>query len=189
MTRRIDIPTRFAPVSVIWRMKDDAPKVVRVFLSTPGESSTALAERLFPGSPVSVNSTLDYVRDGISRMLDGGTAVFPLYLVDLEMCSDFQRRVLELEHSIPRGRVGTYGRIASALGDKAYARAVGRALSVNPFPLLIPCHRAVRSDLSLGGYQGGEAMKRFLLESEGIEFNRSGMVKGDEYLCRECCNR
>jgi methylated-DNA-[protein]-cysteine S-methyltransferase len=51
---------------------------------------------------------------------------------------------------------------------------VGTALARNPFPVVIPCHRALRSDLSLGGYQGGLAMKRRLLEMEGIRFSPDG---------------
>jgi len=51
---------------------------------------------------------------------------------------------------------------------------VGNALATNPFPLIVPCHRAVRSDGSLGGFQGGPAMKRALLEREGIAFDRAG---------------
>jgi len=56
---------------------------------------------------------------------------------------------------------------------------VGRALATNPFPLVIPCHRAVRSDGSLGGYQGGIGMKRKLLEMEGVQFKPSGKVAMD----------
>jgi methylated-DNA-[protein]-cysteine S-methyltransferase len=62
------------------------------------------------------------------------------------------------------------------LGKPSAARAVGRALATNPFPIIIPCHRAVRSDGSLGGYQGGLAMKRALLEMEGVEFDARGRV-------------
>ncbi|MBE9507936.1 MAG: MGMT family protein, partial [Chloroflexi bacterium] len=68
------------------------------------------------------------------------------------------------------------GRIARHLGVKGGARAVGRALARNPFPIVIPCHRAIRSNGELGGYQGGLEMKRALLEGEGIEFTQRGKV-------------
>ena len=77
---------------------------------------------------------------------------------------------------IPRGRVSTYKRIAAHLGSPTGARAVGNALAGNPFPIIIPCHRAVRSDMSLGGYQGGLSMKRRLLEMEGITFDDTGRI-------------
>ncbi len=98
--------------------------------------------------------------------------------MDLGRCRPFQRRVLLAEHSIPRGSVSTYGRIARRIGRPGSARAVGRALSLNPFPIVIPCHRALRSDLSLGGYQGGLAMKRRLLEMEGVVFDKAGRAVG-----------
>jgi methylated-DNA-[protein]-cysteine S-methyltransferase len=81
-----------------------------------------------------------------------------------------------MEYSIPRGKISTYARIAAALGMPRGARAVGYSLANNPFPLVIPCHRAVRSDGTLGGFQGGLSMKRALLECEGIPFTVSGRV-------------
>ncbi|HUT21711.1 MAG TPA: MGMT family protein, partial [Anaerolineae bacterium] len=56
------------------------------------------------------------------------------------------------------------------------ARAVGNALARNPFPLVIPCHRAIRAGGTLGGYQGGSGMKRALLEIEGVQFSGEGRV-------------
>jgi methylated-DNA-[protein]-cysteine S-methyltransferase len=84
---------------------------------------------------------------------------------------------LRAEHGIPRGSVSTYQLIAAHLGRPKGGRAVGNALANNPFPIIIPCHRAFRSDRSLGGYQGGLAMKRALLEKEGIGFDRTGRVQ------------
>lgn len=81
-----------------------------------------------------------------------------------------------MESKIPSGKVSTYSRIASKLGNSSAARAVGNALARNPFPLVIPCHRAIRSDGSLGGYAGGIDMKKKLLELEGIEFDYRGRV-------------
>lgn len=81
-----------------------------------------------------------------------------------------------MEHRIPRGRVSTYGRIAMKLTHPGAARAVGTALAKNPFPLIIPCHRAVKSDGKLGGYAGGLDMKKRLLEMEGIQFDQFDRV-------------
>ena len=77
---------------------------------------------------------------------------------------------------IPRGAVSTYQRIARHVGRPNGARAVGNALANNPFPVIVPCHRAIRTDRSLGGYQGGFKMKRTLLEMEGIDFDDTGRV-------------
>ena len=73
-------------------------------------------------------------------------------------------------------RVSTYRRIAAHLGVPKGARAVGNALATNPFPIVIPCHRAIRSDGALGGYQGGLAMKRALLMQEGVDVDERGRV-------------
>jgi methylated-DNA-[protein]-cysteine S-methyltransferase len=66
---------------------------------------------------------------------------------------EFQNKVLELCKKIPRGRITTYGIIAKKLNTKAY-RAVGTALKNNKTPIVIPCHRVVRIDGTLGGYAG-----------------------------------
>jgi prevent-host-death family protein len=89
--------------------------------------------------------------------------------VDLTRVPPFERAVLQTLRRIPPGQVRTYGEIARALGKPAAARAVGTACARNPLPLLIPCHRVVRSDGGLGGYtlRGGVALKRQLLEAEG----------------------
>ncbi len=110
------------------------------------------------------------------RYLEGEPLRLPLSLIDLEQCSPFQRRVLLAEYGIPRGRVSTYGRLAAGLGVPAAARAVGGALARNPFPIIIPCHRTVRSDGDLGGFRGGPEMKRALLELEGVEITSTGRV-------------
>jgi len=88
--------------------------------------------------------------------------------LDWRLATPFQRRVLELLRAFPRRRVLTYGGLARAVGCAGGARAVGRALATNPFPILVPCHRVVRADRALGGYVGGEWRKRRLLEVDGI---------------------
>lgn len=79
--------------------------------------------------------------------------------------SQFQRRVLRQVARIPYGKTKTYGEIARSLGRVGAARAVGAANARNPLPLVIPCHRVVAAG-GLGGYGGGVAMKRRLLEME-----------------------
>lgn len=110
----------------------------------------------------------------IACFLSGRLVSFDLFLLRLDLCRPFQLRVLLAEAGIPRGKISTYGRIAAHIGHPSASRAVGTALARNPFPIAIPCHRALRFDLSLGGYQGGLAMKRRLLEMEGIRFGRKG---------------
>ena len=84
--------------------------------------------------------------------------------------ASFQEKVLRTEFAIPRGRVSSYGLIAKHMNKPGAARAVGTALATNLFPIVIPCHRVIRSDGHLGGYQGGLPMKRQLLQMEGVKF-------------------
>ncbi|MDP3723095.1 MAG: MGMT family protein [Candidatus Omnitrophota bacterium] len=80
--------------------------------------------------------------------------------------TDFQRRVYRTVCRIPAGQTRSYRWVAERLGRPAAARAVGQALHRNPFAPLVPCHRVIRSDGSLGGFAGGVAKKRRLLEAE-----------------------
>jgi methylated-DNA-[protein]-cysteine S-methyltransferase len=78
----------------------------------------------------------------------------------------FQDRVLAITCQIPFGQVRSYAWVAKKAGSPKAVRAVGQALKKNPYPLLIPCHRVIKSDGSLGGYAGGRKMKQILIELE-----------------------
>jgi methylated-DNA-[protein]-cysteine S-methyltransferase len=88
--------------------------------------------------------------------------------VDLTPVSEFDRRVLSVVRDIPSGGVLTYADVARQIGSPTAARAVGNAVGRNPVPIVVPCHRVIRSDGTLGGYSGGGvAFKRRLLALEG----------------------
>lgn len=109
----------------------------------------------------------------IQAFLDGRMLSFPphlLHLLRLDPCPPFRRQVLLAVSAIPRGRVSSYGRLAARLNNPGAARAVGTAMATNPFPLIIPCHRVIRSDGGLGEFGSGQAMKKALLEMEGVAF-------------------
>lgn len=90
-----------------------------------------------------------------------------LEMCDLESVSPFTRRVLEGAAQIERGETRSYQWLARRIGMPEAARAVGNALGANPVPVVIPCHRIVRGDGTLGGYAFGSKMKRTLLAHEG----------------------
>ncbi len=180
MFRKLVEPTPFGPVALVWSVSGGAPTIVRVLLTRPGRSAGRQALDAYPGSRISSSAEIDALAARIEAFLAGEAVVFPLAHVALEARPPFQQAVSRAEHAIPRGRVSTYGLIARRLGRPAASRAVGQALATNPFPLIVPCHRAVRSDGGLGGFQGGPAMKRALLEREGIAFDGSGQVS----VCR-----
>jgi len=104
--------------------------------------------------------------DAIERHLAGQPAELVL---DLHGVSEFERAVLLKAREIPRGEVRPYGWIAREIGRPGAVRAVGSALNKNPIPLLIPCHRVVKSDGQIGEYAFGPSMKRALLAAEGLD--------------------
>lgn len=163
--------TQFGPMAVLWSVHREQPKILRVLLSRPGLSARQIIKSLFSDSIASSCAEVDSVADQIVAFLTGNDIRFSLDVARLDLCSGFQQKVLRAEHGIPRGSVSTYQRIANYLGNARGARAVGRALAYNPFPIIVPCHRAIRSDGTLGGFQGGLVMKRALLEMEGVLLN------------------
>lgn len=80
---------------------------------------------------------------------------------------EFARRVLEAARAIPYGQVASYRQVAEAAGNARASRAAGNALGANPLPIVVPCHRVVRTGGGLGGYTGGLERKRRLLALEG----------------------
>jgi O-6-methylguanine DNA methyltransferase len=90
--------------------------------------------------------------------------------VDLRDCSPFEQRVLRKAAEIKRGGARPYRWVARELGAPDAMRAVGNALGRNPVPLLIPCHRIIRTDCTAGNYVFGSDAKRKLLEDEGLDF-------------------
>jgi O-6-methylguanine DNA methyltransferase len=81
----------------------------------------------------------------------------------------FTQRVYKIVKNIPRGKTMTYKQVACLAGSPRAYRAVGNILNKNPDPKVIPCHRVIRSDGKLGGYQGGIKNKKALLKREGFK--------------------
>ena len=104
--------------------------------------------------------------------------------VDIDWLPPFQRRVLQKTSEIPRGEVRPYAWIANEIGQPGAVRAVGTALGHNPLPYLIPCHRVVRADGTLGEYSGGgPAVKERVLLYEGapVDVLRHGLPRDDRF--------
>jgi methylated-DNA-[protein]-cysteine S-methyltransferase len=140
-----------------------------VRLAFPEEDDDAVLERLAQRiSPRIVESAAP--PDSVARELDeyfsGRRRRFELPL-DWTLIGAFGRRVLRVTAAIPYGDVLTYAEVAADAGSPRGSRAAGNALGSNPIPIVIPCHRVLRTGGALGGYGGGLDRKRFLLELEG----------------------
>jgi methylated-DNA-[protein]-cysteine S-methyltransferase len=140
-----------------------------VRVAFPEEDVEAVLERLARGvSPriVETPAPLDPVRRELDEYFSGRRREFELDL-DWTLVGRFGRRVLRVTSEIPYGGVQSYGEVAADAGSPRGSRAAGNALGSNPIPIVIPCHRVLRSGGALGGYGGGLERKRWLLELEG----------------------
>lgn len=139
--------------------------VVRV--AFPEENGDAVLGELSDEFSADVSAgTLDHERQELQEYFDGRLRDFDVP-VDLGLAPGFSRRVLEATARIPYGSVSTYGDVAANAGSRRAARAAGNALKGNPVPIIVPCHRVIRSGGDLGGYAGREDRKAFLLSLEG----------------------
>jgi methylated-DNA-[protein]-cysteine S-methyltransferase len=140
-----------------------------VRLAFPEESLDAmlegLARRVSPRI-VEAPQALDPVRRELDEYFSGRRRAFELEL-DWTLVGPFGRKVLRVTSEIPYGGVLSYAEVAADAGSPRGFRAAGNALGSNPIPIVIPCHRVLRSGGALGGYGGGLERKRWLLELEG----------------------
>jgi len=111
------------------------------------------------------NSEISGVIDAIDAYFSGIPVSFTTAL-DWTGATEFQRAVWSAAMAVPYGETRTYARIAAQAGAPGGARAAGNALGANPTPVIVPCHRVVKSDGSPGGFSGGVHLKRALLALE-----------------------
>ena len=141
--------------------------VVRV--SFPTESADeVLADLAAAVSPriLEAPARLEEVRRELDEYFNGERKDFELAL-DWRLTSGFRRRVLRATARIPYGETATYAQVAGSAGNPRAYRAAGSALGANPIPIIVPCHRVLRTGGALGGYGGGLEVKDLLLHLEG----------------------
>jgi methylated-DNA-[protein]-cysteine S-methyltransferase len=166
----------FNNFTIVWKETGSGVRISRIFLSDPKLNSEVKALKSFNQIKGKSTLSITFLGEKIQQFFRGETVKFDLEILDFRSCYELQKKVLIAEFNIPRGWVSTYKRIANHLGIPKGARGVGNALARNPFPIIIPCHRAIKTNGDLGGFQGGINMKRTLLELEGIEFSERGKV-------------
>ena len=122
----------------------------------------------------------------IAHMYFGNISDFNMELLEMNISKEtnhepssiqtnFERDVILEVAAIPQGSVKTYKDIASSLNTRGY-RAVGTAIGKNPFPIVVPCHRVVRSDGKVGGFRGGKQMKIEMLINEGVHIKSDRVI-------------
>ena len=140
--------------------------------ATPDEVLNDLARRVSP-RVLEAPSRVDPIRRELDEYFEGRRRKFG-FGIDFALTRGFTRRVLASTAKIGYGVLRTYAQIASSAGSDRAVRAAGNALGANPMPIVVPCHRVVRTGGGLGGYTGGLERKQFLLGLEGVLPSDSG---------------
>lgn len=138
-------------------------------LDITGEDVAATRKRVRAQYPDALETMEPFRRLAslLDRFLRGQRVDFDVPF-DLGNMGDFSRRVLLEVKKIPYGAVRSYGSIGRRLGYPSAGRAVGQAVGRNPIPIVIPCHRVIRSDGTLGGFGMGPGLKERMLSLEGV---------------------
>jgi methylated-DNA-[protein]-cysteine S-methyltransferase len=133
-----------------------------------GRGDAVLSELAARVSPrvIEAPARLDDVRRQLDEYFEGRRQSFDLG-IDWTLARGFTRRVLQSTAKVPFGELATYREVASGAGNAAAVRAAGNALGANPMPIVVPCHRVVRTGGAMGGYTGGVERKEYLLSLEG----------------------
>jgi methylated-DNA-[protein]-cysteine S-methyltransferase len=155
-----------------------------VFLGSVERLAHETPEKPGPSTPAAIRDGLDRAVEAIAATLDGRPSDLPSLPFDLRVGSAWDQRILEGVRTVPRGSVTSYGRVARIVGSPGAARAAGGAVGRNPLGLVIPCHRVIAGDGSIGGY-GGDwwgsrerllEIKRELLALEGVRLPATSFV-------------
>lgn len=133
------------------------------------ETLEDLATRISP-RVLEAPARLDDVRRQLDLYFEGHLHEFDLPL-DWQLSKGFRRRALRAIDRIPYGKTRSYTQIARSAGNERAVRAAGTACGANPIPIVVPCHRVLRSGGGLGGYGGGLPMKEALLDLEGVSLS------------------
>jgi len=163
-------------IGVVWEYRNKKTKIRKIYL--PVSKSKLLSQ--IRGDFPAIKQPECKIKNGADRLIaelyKGKKRKATLSLMDMEKLTPFQGQVLKQACRIPRGKVSTYSGLAEKVGKPGAARAVGTVMANNPFPIMIPCHRVIRADGTLGGFGGGLKMKKKMLTSEGVKIDSRGCV-------------
>ncbi len=171
------VETRLGVSAIVWFEDHQRPRIARILLPAPREKILHEIRRRFPAASMKTTNLIQKFAADIRASMEGEAPFFDTSLMDMSRVPSFHCKVLRALATIPKGMVGTYGEIAAKAGSPGGARAAGQGCANNPFPIVYPCHRVIRSDGSLGGFGGGHALKRALLEMEGVRFDPTGRIR------------
>ncbi|SFL24691.1 methylated-DNA-[protein]-cysteine S-methyltransferase [Methanobrevibacter olleyae] len=170
-------------ITIIWRRKPRF-QIEEIIISNPNKTSSQIAkEKYEKEGELAINKKskrLNNLLKEIDNYFNEKKYKFSLEDLNLDKLKPFQRKVLETEFNSKKGTVNTYKDIAKAIGSPKAYRAVGTALAKNPFPIIIPCHRTIKADKTIGGFNGfagGLESKKTLLELDGLLIQGKKVVR------------
>jgi methylated-DNA-[protein]-cysteine S-methyltransferase len=131
------------------------------------EGALTTVRRDWPGAHEGMNFHLATLQLRLQRYFRGEDVSFRDEALDMQQATKFLAGVWDVVRAIPRGQVRSYSWVAQQVGSCRGARAVGRAMAINPFPIVVPCHRVVGQHGQLTGFGGGLEMKSRVLILEG----------------------
>ncbi len=145
------------------------------------QTRARLLKRLPNAQQATPPATIQRAIDDVVALLRGQPRDLSYIVLDMSGVPSFQQRVYAVARTIEPGSTLTYGEIATQLGDRSAARAVGQALGRNPFPIIVPCHRVLAAGGKVGGFSanGGITTKLRLLTIEGAHRNERDLFEGD----------
>ncbi len=164
---------KYGELLLIWRQSAAENGLWQLFLPGCGPRELPVENRFQPGTcsdelrqkAIALNKLLD------RQSIPSQPARWHHIFCSRQRFSPFETAVLDCLSQVPVGKVIGYGSLARWAGHPRAARAVGRLMAKNPFPLFYPCHRVVKADGSLGNFGGGKKLKQRLLEDEGVTFH------------------
>lgn len=161
---------------LVWQYVEGRPQVKRIYLPTAQERMKDILRKEYPDIENKQQQMPGGVDLLVAGLYEGRKLKFDISLLNISGLSDFSVRVLKQTYKIPRGKIITYAGLAAKVGLPKASRAVGQVMAKNPFPIVIPCHRVIRSDRTLGNFGGGLEMKKELLAKEGVFLDEKGKV-------------
>ncbi|MBN1548094.1 MAG: MGMT family protein [Syntrophaceae bacterium] len=178
------INTDYGEVGFVWSEQKKRILVKQILLPRDGVEMYDLIAQAWPDYKSVQGKTIPDIVYKIEAFLKGERISFKLEdLGHIGMARSFKRDILTQTLNILPGMVETYGGLASKAGYAGAARAVGTVMANNKFPLVIPCHRVIRSNGHIGLFGGGQDMKRRLLVMEGVTFDKAGRVASRYFYC------
>jgi len=160
---------------VVWHQAK-LPLLQRIFLGRSLKEAFSQAEKFSPLLQARAPFQFKELKNKLKAYLSGQPVSFSLDYLFLQQSSIFQQSVYQKTAGLTWGTVATYKEIACLIGKPFASQAVGQALARNPFPIVIPCHRVIKSNGLLGGFSAGLSLKEALLSLEGWGKNPAGSI-------------